>query len=269
MRKFNFNEDYFNEINTEDKAYFLGLLYADGSNYNNVISLGLQEKDKYILELFKKYIEYEGNLYFRKSKNIKHSNQCRLDLRSIILSNKLSEIGCVPKKSLILTFPDKAIIPEIMINHFIRGYFDGDGSIYFSKVNNYYYPNFSIVGTKNFCENLIKIFKTNCNIKTFYLEKLGENTFKVRTGSQKSCIALYHYLYDNATIFLYRKKELFLNIRTNRISAKKENNHFNMKKLICNETGIIFNNREEAAKYFNVSKTTIGKYIGKNKLKKA
>ena len=43
--------------------------------------------------------------------------------------NDLIKQGCVPNKSLILTFPNKHQVPKNLINHFIRGYFDGDGSI--------------------------------------------------------------------------------------------------------------------------------------------
>lgn len=265
-KKFNLNENYFNIIDSEDKAYFLGLLYADGANYNNTVSISLQEEDKKIIEIFVKYIEYTGKLYFRKAKKVTYKNQYRLDLHSKTLTQALIKLGCVPKKSLILKFPNKKQVPKKLLHHFIRGYFDGDGSVSFSKVNNYYYPNFSIVGTKDVCENIIKIFNTKCAIKTLYLEKYGENTFKVRTGAQKSCLKIYNYLYKDATLYLERKKEKFLSIRNFRISAKKNEFHFNMKKIIDTKNNIIFNNRAEAANYFKVSKSSIGRYIKLNKL---
>lgn len=43
----------------------------------------------------------------------------------------LSKHGCVPNKSLILKFP--TTLPNELVNDFIRGYFDGDGSVYINN----------------------------------------------------------------------------------------------------------------------------------------
>ena len=61
--------------------------------------------------------------------------------------NDLIKQGCVPNKSLILTFPNKYQVPKNLINHFIRGYFDGDGSIYeYSKTHA---GSISFIGTES------------------------------------------------------------------------------------------------------------------------
>lgn len=58
VRKYYYNEQYFKEIDTADKAYFLGWFYSDGNNYSPSwrSSIKIQENDKYILEIFSNYI---------------------------------------------------------------------------------------------------------------------------------------------------------------------------------------------------------------------
>ena len=69
--KYTFNKDYFERIDSKDKAYFLGLLYADGCNsisatkQHHTIVLNLQEKDKDILDIFNKYINSNKPLTYR------------------------------------------------------------------------------------------------------------------------------------------------------------------------------------------------------------
>ena len=68
-RKYNFNEHYFDNIDTEHKAYWLGFLYADGNNSNYTISIVLQERDKYILDKFKEDVRYNGELSICHNRN--------------------------------------------------------------------------------------------------------------------------------------------------------------------------------------------------------
>jgi intein/homing endonuclease len=126
------NEKFFDIINDEEKAYFLGLMYADGNNYVRIphsyeVSIKLQEQDKYILEKFRDLLSPQTNLKLIIDKKIK-TKYCLFKINSKILSHQLSELGCVPAKSLILEFPK--FISNNLIHHFIRGYSDGDGSIY-------------------------------------------------------------------------------------------------------------------------------------------
>jgi hypothetical protein len=133
----NLNHNYFDQIDTEDKAYFLGLLFADGNNYVKsknrkyyTISIVLQERDKKILEKMRDTIAPGYNLYFYKPKNKNCQNTYKLSIRNKHLSDQLSSLGCVPAKSLILKFPNHNIFKnKNLIKHFIRGYFDGDGCL--------------------------------------------------------------------------------------------------------------------------------------------
>lgn len=135
--QYKINEEYFTKINTEDKAYFLGLMYADGNVAQNCKSfrISLVEKDKHILETFIKYLNYEGNLRFinkeiyRKKHMQKAENAYELTVCKTKMAQDLNALGCGPAKSLVLEFPSDDIVPKNLKGHFIRGVFDGDGSI--------------------------------------------------------------------------------------------------------------------------------------------
>lgn len=139
--KYKYQQDIFENIDTAEKAYWLGFLAADGCNYqrehNASVILNVHEQDIEHLEKFKEfcntdaeiksYIGYEG-----------FSNQtpmCKITLNSKKISNDLIDKGILPNKSLILQPPH---ILEDFYKPFILGYFDGDGSISkTSQYNNY------------------------------------------------------------------------------------------------------------------------------------
>lgn len=208
MTKYTYNKDYFKIIDTEDKAYFLGLLYADGNVHNNKMTINLQEKDKHILETFKLYINYTGPL----TNNIKKENrqpQWRLGITSSELVNDLLIHGIIPVKSFKLTFP--TTIPKELQHHFIRGYFDGDGCIYVP--NNKANCSFSLVSTFELLESikLILVNELQFNNNNLYNppKVKGKNVFTLSYYGRKSLIRLRNWLYKDATIYLNRKHDKF------------------------------------------------------------
>lgn len=126
----NLIEDYFENINTEQKAYFLGLIISDGCVHNtknkqSLVSITLDSNDDYLLDFFKKEI--------KSNKKITHDTRGCSQIS--ILSNKmvsdLKKYGVCENKSLHTIFPKD--IPEHLYCHLIRGLIDGDGSISFYK----------------------------------------------------------------------------------------------------------------------------------------
>jgi hypothetical protein len=217
------DHEYFNKIDSSDKAYFLGLLYADGNIYKNKVGIGLQEEDGYILEKFKKYIKSDQKLYIRKEnisffdkeKTIlsKRKPQYRLYISSKNLVFDLIKLGCVPKKSLILTFPSEDQVPKEFQSHFIRGYFDGDGNINITKCH-LKKLNIAFVGTKDMIENINHTLHKVLNIpkQHIFLDKKDSKIFKLAYGSKEVCKKIYDYLYkDCEDLYLTRKKEKFDN----------------------------------------------------------
>lgn len=202
------NENYFDIIDTEDKAYFLGLLYADGCVHKNILSISLQEKDKEILEKFKNFINYTGNLNLVKKRNENQQNQFQIQIISDKLTNSLKNLGCIPNKSLILQFPTEKQVPSHLIHHFIRGYFDGDGSIF----NNGNSKVITIIGSRFFIKDLKVIF--NNLLKTNKIEKIIKNNLLISFYKKSEIEKIYTYFYSNSNIYLQRKYEKFKYNRT-------------------------------------------------------
>lgn len=131
-----FNEDFFQTIDTEEKAYWLGFIFADGCisksdsvvSSENRITLALSVKDEQHLEAFAKAI----NMPTEKIRHVfpKHSysgsEMLYLYCNSIKMANDLKTLGYSPHKASHVEMPD---IHEDFIRHFIRGYFDGDGCV--------------------------------------------------------------------------------------------------------------------------------------------
>lgn len=114
--------------NTPSWYYFVGILMADGYVKGNFISIRLLAKDKQILEDLSKYLGLRKSLSFYEEVNFSgyKTLRCELSFSSKILSSKLKELGVVCRKTGIETskfIPDEFLVP------FVRGYFDGDGSV--------------------------------------------------------------------------------------------------------------------------------------------
>ncbi|KPU43444.1 hypothetical protein OXPF_28850 [Oxobacter pfennigii] len=138
LNRYRLNENYFNKIDTERKAYILGLIYADGyvgdEHFNNIV---LQLKDRELIQKVADEIEYDGEIRISKKGGFKNSQVGHvLNFSSKQMADDLRRIGLYPNKS--LTVSNLPNIEESLIRHFIRGYFDGDGSIVLSKHSSYH-----------------------------------------------------------------------------------------------------------------------------------
>ena len=132
-RIYELNESYFEQINTPEKAYFLGFIYAEGhleKDGKNTLTIGLQYGDKYILEYLRQALGSNRPLEFRNRQKDTWDDVSVLRISSLKLTNDIQKLG-VPlgHKSYILTFPN--FLDKSLIKYFIHGYMDGDGGIYF------------------------------------------------------------------------------------------------------------------------------------------
>lgn len=207
IRKNNFNQNYFDVINTEDKAYFLGLLFADGNVYlkRNRVQITLANQDSYILDKFNQCINSSAKLY------IDRQIYSKLILDSKLLCQSLIALGCTERKSLTLKFPSKKQVPSHLTHHFIRGYFDGDGHISKDKklINPYYHIN--ITSSEDFIKSLKdKLIQneivTGKMYKRYKDKEVSAHTLYIKNKSAKVFV---DYLYKDATIFLTRKHEIY------------------------------------------------------------
>lgn len=200
-RKYFFNFDFFEKIDNELNAYWLGFLYADGCilpkrEYGEQeFKLQLSIKDEEILHKYKEDLQSTYPIRYDRSKS--HCTQVICSYRSQKTVEDLKKLGCVERKSLILNFPNEEQVPNSLIYHFIRGYFDGDGSITYNGKS----AGISFIGTESFIKTLSTYFKGG----SVYPDKRKTNSWYYNLGGNFQVIQAYHLMYDNATRYLQRK----------------------------------------------------------------
>lgn len=154
-QKYEFNYDLFSVINTEEKSYWLGFLTADAYVNHNTLELALKAEDVDHLLAFREM--FSGNVPEVKYRI--NTNAYRFSIYSVELCQDLADKGCVQGK-LLRTFPNDTQVPNYLINHYMRGYFDGDGSIYAdSKYGNL---RFSVIGSNRFLDRYEAILLEHC-----------------------------------------------------------------------------------------------------------
>lgn len=207
-KKYNIDENYFEEIDTEEKAYWLGFIAADGNLHASVknkpinrIQINLKKDDKNHLEKFQRAIKSN---YILNEKVVNNSSVVQLKINCTKMCNDLIAKNITPKKSLIVTMPE---LPQHLVRHYIRGYFDGDGNIknFYDKNNRHRY-NFNIVGGIDMLEQIQQHIP--CSTSIYKLKRVNE-IFSLETTKKNNIIIIYNYLYNNATIYLERKKDIF------------------------------------------------------------
>ena len=208
QKKYCVNSNYFDEIDTPNKAYFLGFLYTDGcvhmSNNKYSISLTLQEEDVHILESFRKELETDKPLYYSKlnDKNNNWKNTYSLQINDKHMCKMLSEKwGCFQNKSLDLKFPQN--LDHNLYSHFIRGCIDGDGTISRNPTKR----SVGFIGTLDMCENISKILNENCGAN-FSMYKQA-NVYIIYAGLKRGAINVLDYIYKDAELYLYRKHDIY------------------------------------------------------------
>lgn len=209
----NINHNYFDIIDNETKSYLLGFFIADGWICDNRFGVTIQEEDNYILEYIKSFTG--SNIYTknRTTDNITRKNASTIRWTSEHMKNTYKNYNIVNNKTYntLFEFPFENI-PTHLIQHFVRGFIDGDGS--FESHKGIF--TVSIVNTSfNFLTQLGNILQTitegiEYNIKKtegktldYYVLRLSYN----RENKPEKVMHLYNYLYQDSTIFLTRKKD--------------------------------------------------------------
>lgn len=116
--RYNLNEDFFKTWSNE-MAYMLGFIYADGCIHNN--NLQIEITDLSLLHKIQTAMQCTIPIYSR-DRGTKPIHNLKISRRKIVEDLKL--LGVTPRKSRSMVLPD---IPEDYFWHFFRGYFDGDG----------------------------------------------------------------------------------------------------------------------------------------------
>ena len=207
-RKYCHDTHYFDSIDTEEKAYWLGFLLADGFiTERNVIGLSLNEVDKQHLEKFKCCLQCEEPIhtYTVVSGYKPGTTYSRILLYDNHMSNVLQKLCVVKNKSLVAQMP--SIIPELR-RHLIRGFFDGNGSLVQSSGK--YTVKFC--GTFEILEYIKKELQLSDKLKILHDKRLNDSTnnYNLDIGGKIQSKRAADYIYKKANIFLDRKYKKYL-----------------------------------------------------------
>ena len=173
---------------------------------SNTVSISLKGDDIAHLEKFKIFINASNNIRsFIQKINNKEYSICNFSVCNKHFKETLINLGCIPKKSLVLKFPNLNIFEQFdLVYPFIRGYIDGDGCLTFSKAGRL---ELSILGTKEFLEGIRLIFP-NKFASIHKIKRLKTNVYKISNCGNNADEVSYK-LYNNATIYLDRKFNRF------------------------------------------------------------
>lgn len=205
------NESYFENIDTKEKAYFLGLLITDGNVFvkNNCdkVSITLQDCDKYLIEQFCNEIK----------SNKKITSDGRGSSGVQICSQKMCEdlrkYHIVPNKTFTVELPE---INDEYMSHFLRGCIDGDGSIGFYERKNRTVHRKIIrlcSASKVFLDEINEYLYNKLGVNGYITQEHNGTLFQINYTKNKDLYKLIKYLYKDATIFMKRKYDKVLLIK--------------------------------------------------------
>jgi hypothetical protein len=193
-RGVNVNHNYFETINTSNKAYILGFFAADACIYKNngKCRVIFHIKDKNLLKKFKDELSSEQKIQER-------NGYYKLEIGSPKMFSDLQNLGFTQDKSNNCSYPK---INEKLDNHFIRGVFDGDGSAKIRKGAN------TLIIDFNGTYKLLRTIKQKVPFKGTKLQECsGKNLYRV-TYHNNEAEKLAKWMYSNHDITLDRKKEI-------------------------------------------------------------
>lgn len=218
-KKYHFNERIFQNIDTAEKAYWLGFITADGciecmqrtkangeiySNYRLRICLSAKDKEHLIkfrhfigddnIPIMDHYTKIDGY------EKLHHVVSIKICCKQLALD--LMEKGIVPNKSTKECPPE--YLPQSLIPHFIRGELDGDGCIFKDK----YSVKINICGGKDLME---WIYNQNSQRGYVYKDKISPALYTYNIFKQEDVKDFLNWIYKDSTIHLSRKYEIFKN----------------------------------------------------------
>lgn len=219
-----YNENYFEIIDTEEKAYWLGFLYADGYvtsgnrwgvdlaiiDYNHLVKLNESLGSNIAIRTrIRKGKQVDGYYY-------KSSETCSLMIKNQKMYDDLVSLGVVPNKTYNISFPKNNEVPKKLMKHFIRGLFDGDGSYTIFESKTKYKDKTYIRMAKEIsfvCKNegfitdLQKFIEAECGCVFKIHKNPRDDLPTLRLYDNEGIVKFIDYLYSDANICLDRKQE--------------------------------------------------------------
>lgn len=199
-RKYGINDTYFDNLDSDSKLYILGFITADGyirrDKINSLIKFHIHKQDREILEFIRSEICPEKPIHQYDEDHL------TLIIHSKRLVDRLYEIGITQAKSKTIKYPN--CIPEEFHGSFIRGLFDGDGSIGMTDGSLRWY----LVGTYDICNRVQEIFAKELGLNKTKLYYDG-SVYRLQYCGNIIARRIYEYLYRDASFSLDRKREKF------------------------------------------------------------
>lgn len=214
------NEDFFKHDSPE-VFYWAGFIAADGcvklhGKRCKQLSIALAIKDHEHLVKFKKAVNYNGPISLKN-----HSTASEIVISSAIIFDDLERFNIVPRKTKIYKFPEW-ILEHQYLNHFMRGYFDGDGSFYshVSKNRKVRQLFFDLRGTKEFLTTYKIILENKCGVrKSNNKPRFSCGIYSLGYGGTRAVSRIRDFLYKDSTSslrldrkFKFSHNEDFVNI---------------------------------------------------------
>lgn len=202
-RKYQVDESFFDVVDTEDKAYWLGFLTADATILEKGLIVALKQSDINHLGKLRTAL---GSAHPIKNEvvsvNGKMHQTCRIFIGSHRLAASLSALGVASRKSAICK-PCHSI-PEYLVVHYWRGVFDGDGFICPNQGKKWIV---GMVGTYDIAEGF-RVFLSAC-ISSHAQVLPHHNIFTIRFSGASLSRRVLQYLYQDSTVYLDRKYQLY------------------------------------------------------------
>lgn len=245
--------NFFNNINFEEQAYLLGFIFADGcvNEERHTLSININKQDQYIIDLLK---DISPEAYTREQKSyksiatvrgrqVKNHGSIRTNISSKILIEDLKKYGVIQNK----TYTDMhlpIVSDDILLKHFIRGYFDGDGCFTYSirkpnpknrEINYRISAHWTICcKTSSILLEMQKYF-TSFGIKTNINYIKRDDIYNLTTSSRKEIIKIFNLLFHNCNYSLprkYNKIKYYVNTEVSQIIT----DHRNAQEVNVNES---------------------------------
>ncbi len=213
-KELNNQKSIFKKFDTEQECYWLGYIYGDGcliiDRGYKYISVICKSSDKKHLQKLANWCSVslnERSSFDKRTKKKYFAIQMRIT--NELDCNLLQSKGLKSRKSVLsMKIPN---IDKSCIHHFIRGYFDADGSVgIFKRKSHNDQLRFSICnGHPDILENIAQYLRFKCNSILTVNKHSSANCWIIATAGNSVCYQLYNYLYQDASIYLKRKQQIF------------------------------------------------------------
>ena len=216
-RVYKVDENFFKCINTEEKAYILGFICADGHIEKDRLNITVSIKDRDILEKIRYAMHSNHPIKeVQRTNPYKKTNRENLILSELMIGSvelvkPLFNMGLTTNKTYTLNGDILKYIPKYLIRDFLRGYFDGDGNVFFGRrYSSGYKYNVNICGNEDFLLKSFQVYFPSNN--KLYKDLYSRQCYVWKISQKYKVRDFMYYLYYNSSIFLQRKYNEFRKI---------------------------------------------------------